>query len=84
VDTGSEGGPEVSRRGPRRRQTVTGFIQEAQARADLHREVLGEDVAAKLSHHAERLNHHHGRYVAELHRLQAASRDVGIDLSQLL
>lgn len=73
-------------RQPRRRrraETMAQFVSVAVERSALYRDHLGEDIAGKLAHHAERLAHHHRAYVAELARIQSAAREVGIQLPAL-
>jgi hypothetical protein len=68
------------RRRRKRSETVNQFIRQAVARSDLYQVQLGEDIAGRLVHHAERLDHHYRKFSAELARIQAAARDVGMTL----
>ncbi|MBZ4537768.1 hypothetical protein [Mycobacterium avium] len=66
-----------------RRETVSQFIERAKLRAETYQTHLGEDIAGKLVHHAERLAYHHRAYCDELARIQKAAREVGITLPAL-
>jgi hypothetical protein len=48
--------PSRPKRRRKRSETVTQFIRQAVARSDLYQVELGEDVAARLVHHAARLD----------------------------
>lgn len=61
------------------RQTLDKAIRRAHA----YREVLGEDIAGRLVHHAEKQLHHREAHEAELNRLRDAAREVGIRLPEV-
>ena len=84
IDTpGQTAGPPAAKRNRRRPATMTQHLRATRARAEVYRQHLGRDLSGKLVHHAEQMAHHHTRYQAELSRLNAAMKDVGIPPLQI-